>query len=469
MGQKKEDELPLRILRSGLEVNSLVLLRGGRTALEWYREPYRKGVPQLLYSLSKSVTSIAVGIAYDQGLLTPDDPVIGFFPDKMPLLAERSEYLPEMKVRHLLSMTAGHEGDIYPAVVSQRDWAAAFLAQSIERTPGTHYRYSTPSTYMLSAIVERVSGLNLVDFLMPTLFGPLGIAKPVWETCPLGVTAGGMGLSLPTEDVAKFGQMLLEGGTYRGRRIVSESYIRAATSEQSDNRSGVPAERTDSAQGYGYQFHLCRFGAYRGDGSFGQLCLVSPGHDLVAAANCAFPSMAKLQTLLNWIFELACGEEIVAGKTTGADVRTAEAAGIYGTAENGTFELPFEPNVLYVVDDNPAGLRSLALKPTASGFDLTFDYGDGDERSGKLPFDFARALEAESVFVKDLMRHRQKVVTSVEPSSEDPAGRRLKLHYIETPYVVTYTIRPAEEALLVRFEINVSFGYKSYEAYARRS
>lgn len=471
--KKREHELPERILRSDLEVNSLVLLRGGRTVLEWYREPYRKGVPQLLYSLSKSVTSIAVGIACDQGLLTPDDPVIGFFPDKMPLLAERSERLPAMKIRHLLSMTAGHEGDIYPAVVSRRDWADAFLTQPIERTPGTHYRYSTPSTYMLSAIVERVSGLNLVDFLMPTLFGPLGIARPIWETCPLGVTAGGMGLSLSTEDVAKFGQMLLEGGTYRGRRIVSETYIQAATSEQSDNRSGVPVERTDSAQGYGYQFHLCRFGAYRGDGSFGQLCLVSPKHDLVAAANCAFPSMAKLQTLLDWIFELAGGEKNAAENSNGAAVRTAEGAGISEATkireivENGTFALPFEPNVLYRVDANPAGLRSLAARPTDAGFTVTFDYGDGDERSGTLPFDFARPLETDHVFVKDLMPHRQKVVTSVEPSTEDPAGLRLKLLYIETPYIVTYTIQPAEKALLLRFEINVSFGFKSYEAYAR--
>lgn len=467
--KKRENELPERILRSDLEVNSLVLLRGGRTVLEWYREPYRKGVPQLLYSLSKSVTSIAVGIACDQGLLTPDDPVIGFFPDKLPLLAERSEHLPAMKVRHLLSMTAGHANDIYPTVVSRKDWAAAFLAQPIERPPGTHYRYSTPSTYVLSAIVERVSGLNLVDFLMPTLFGPLGIARPVWETCPLGVTAGGMGLSLSTQDVAKFGQMLLEGGTYRGRRIVSEAYIRAATSEQSDNRFGVPAERTDSVQGYGYQFHLCRFGAYRGDGSFGQLCLVSPEHGLVAAANCAFPSMAKLQTLLDWIFELAGGEKHATENSNGADVRTAEAVGIGEIAENGTFALLFEPNVLYRVDANPAGLRSLAARPTDAGFALMFDYGDGDERSGSLPFDFARPLETDSVFVKDLMLHRQKVVTSVERSAEEPAGLRLKLHYIETPYVVTYTIRPAEEALLLRFEINVSFGFKSYEACMRRS
>lgn len=467
--KKRENELPERILRSNLEVNSLVLLRGGRTTLEWYREPYRKGVPQLLYSLSKSVTSIAVGIACDRGLLTPDDPVIGFFPDKLPLLAELSEHLPAMKVRHLLSMTAGHESDIYPAVVSRRDWAAAFLAQPIERAPGTHYRYSTPSTYMLSAIVERVSDLNLVDFLMPTLFGPLGIAKPVWETCPLGATAGGMGLSLSTEDVAKFGQMLLNEGTYEGRCIVSESYIRSAVSEQSDNRFGVPAERTDSAQGYGYQFHLCRFGAYRGDGSFGQLCLVSPKHGLVAAANCAFPSMAKLQTLLDWIFELASGEKTAAENRNGADVRTAEAAGVSENADNGMFALPFEPNVLYRVDPNPAGLRSIEARPTDSGFAVTFDYGDDDPRNSTLPFDFARPSEAESVFVKDLRLHRQKVVTFVETSAEDPAGLRLKLRYIETPYVVTYTLRPAEKALLLRFEINVSFGFKSYEAYARRS
>ncbi|MEJ8306097.1 serine hydrolase [Saccharibacillus sacchari] len=426
-------ELPAFIERSGLEVNGLVMLQKGRPVLEWYREPYRRGVPQLLYSLSKSFASIAVGIACDQGRLKLDDTVLSFFPDKRP--DEITPRLSAMRIRHLLSMTAGHEQDIYPIIVSQQDWASTFLAQPVEKEPGTHYRYSTMSTYMLSAIVERVSGMNLVDFLMPTLFEPLGIARPVWETCPLGVTAGGMGLSLSTEDVAKFGQMLLEGGAYNGKRIVSAEYVALASTEQSDNRVGVSPQRIDSRQGYGFQFHLCRFRAYRGDGSFGQLCLVSPKHDLVVAANCAFPSMGKLQPLLHRIFELS-------GEKT---------------------ELPFQMDRMYRLDDNPAELHAVTFCAAPDGFDLTMEYGGKEARSEVLPFAYDRSVETQGVFVKDLMLHRQRVITSIETIPGDATAVRLTLRYIETPYVVTYTVQAVEEQIRLNFAINVSFGFKSYE------
>lgn len=154
---------------------------------------------------------------------------------------------------------------------------------------------------LLAAVIERVTGQNMVDYLMPRLFEPLGIPRASWETCPQGITAGGMGLSLSMDSVAKFGQMLLDKGTYGGRRIVSEQYIERASREQSDNRAG--AERIDSAQGYGYQFHLCRRGCYRGDGSFGQLCLVAPEQKIVIAAAASFKSMSRLQVLLDLIFE----------------------------------------------------------------------------------------------------------------------------------------------------------------------
>ncbi|NGZ75220.1 serine hydrolase domain-containing protein [Saccharibacillus alkalitolerans] len=463
-GQNEYAALPKIIERAGLEVNSLVLLRGGRSVLEWYRKPYRRGVPQLLYSLSKSFTSIAVGIACDRGLLKLDDPIVSFFPDKLSAGIGASPNLAAMKVRHLLSMTAGHEGDIYPAVVSREDWAAAFLEQPVEREPGTHYRYSTPSSYMLSAVVERVSGMNLVDFLMPTLFDPLGIARPAWEVCPLGVTAGGMGLSLATEDVAKVGQMLLDGGLYDGRRILSAEYVKQASSEQSDNRAGVGPERIDSAQGYGFQFHLCRFGAYRGDGSFGQLCLISPKHGLVAAAGCAFPSMGKLQTLLDFIFELS-GEAPPrvdrSAEETDADLEAKAISGEFAS------RMPFIPGAVYELEDNPAGLLSVSFRLTKGGLELTADYGGEDERSGTLPFDFGRPLEAEGVFVKDLSLHRQRVVTSAESAGEGERILRLTMRYIETPYIAVHTIREADGGIEWRFSLNVSFGFKTYKALGR--
>lgn len=485
VGPTDYEALRARIERSDLAVNSLVLRHEGRKALELYRPPYRAGVPQLLYSLSKSFTSIAVGIACDLGLLSLDDTVVSFFPDKRP--ADVSLHLSAMRVRHLLSMTAGHGEDIYPCVTARQDWARAFLEQKIEHVPGTFYRYSTPSSYMLAAIVERVSGRDLVDFLMPALFGPLGITRPDWERCPLGVTAGGMGLSLSTEDTAKFGQMLLSGGMHEGKRIVSAAYIELASSEQSDNRTGVNPERIDSAQGYGFQFHRCRFGAYRGDGSFGQLCLISPKHDLAIAANCAFPSMRPLQKLLDLIFAWA-GEDVGGAAadgpshplreaaSTGADVQGECGAQDFGPAASvgssrvsaAMFEFPAADGTVYELDDNPDGLRSVRFGRTACGFELTTDYAD--ERSGTLPFDISRSIEAEGVFVKDLSLHRQRVVTSVTnvgAAGDQEQPLRFVLRYIETPYEVVCEVGAAEDSILWSFAVNVSFGFKHYAVRGR--
>jgi len=151
------------------------------------RIPYRPDCPQLLYSLSKSFTSIAVSMAADNGYFHLDDPVIRFFPERCPETI--SDNLARMTIHHLLSMSTGHRSNIYNAVVSEKDWVKAFLSLEVECEPGTYYSYNTPASYMLSAIIWKATGQHLVDFLMPRLFDPLGIKRPVWETCPMGITA----------------------------------------------------------------------------------------------------------------------------------------------------------------------------------------------------------------------------------------------------------------------------------------
>jgi CubicO group peptidase (beta-lactamase class C family) len=257
-----------------------------------------------LFSLSKSFTSIAVGIARDEGYLDLSDKVISFFSDKLP--DPISDNLSQMTIHHLLSMNAGHHENIYGYVAKETDWVKAYLSMEVEHKPGTFYRYSTHSTYMLSAILEKVTGQRLTDFLIPRLFEPLGISKPSWETCPMGVVAGGMGLSIPTERLANFGQMLLSRGMFNGHRIVSEEYINLATKEQSDTRRDEA--RIDFSRGYGYQFFLCRDGCFMGNGGYGQLCFVAPNKNIVIAATSSFPSMKQLQTLLDLIYEYILGQ-----------------------------------------------------------------------------------------------------------------------------------------------------------------
>ncbi|WP_342421198.1 serine hydrolase domain-containing protein [Paenibacillus sp. FSL E2-0178] len=454
----------MEVRERGLEVNSFMLLQGGKVTAEFTRMPYRPDTPQMLYSLSKSFTSIAIGIAWDEGLLQLEDAVISFFPDKLPEVV--SSNLAQMTVHHLLSMNAGHHEDIYPAVVKEQDWITAFLAQQVEHEPGSYYRYSTPSSYMLAAILERVTGQSMVDYLMPRLFGPMGIPRPSWETCPQGITAGGMGLSLSTESVAKFGLLLLNKGVYNGRRIVSEQYIQRATSEQSDNRAG--AQRIDSAQGYGYQFHLCRRGCYRGDGSFGQLCLVAPEQNIVIAVAASFGSMNRLQVLLDLIFEY-----IFDTLGDGPLPDSVDNAGLQELLSDwSTSALPVAQQFCperwladglsgpYQMGGNPHGLQRITFTRNNRQLELQMVYGD--KRDNVLPFDFSKPAWTEDVFNKDLALHRQQVITYANWLTED--ALKLTLYYIETPYVVTYTIIFEDNKLEFRFNINVSLYIAEYAA-----
>lgn len=262
-------------------LHSFMLLRHGKTVAEGWWEPYRRDLPHMLYSLSKSFTSTAIGLAVEEGLLSVDDPVLSFFPDDAP--DEPSDNLKAMTVRHLLSMNTGHHEDTTSAVWRGDDdnWPRAFLAQPVDHEPGSWFVYNTAATYMLSAIITRLTGEPLIDYLRPRLFGPLGIENPVWDKDPQGRSLGGSGLHITTEDIARFGQMYLQEGMWEGRRIVPETWVREATSIHSD--TGKTQSNSDWSVGYGYQFWRSRHNSYRGDGAFGQFCLVLPEQDAVVA------------------------------------------------------------------------------------------------------------------------------------------------------------------------------------------
>ena len=222
-----------------------------------------------MFSLTKSFTSTAVGLAVSEGLLSIDDQVIKFFPVEAP--AEPSAFLKALRVRDLLSMSTGHHKE--PALATTREWAKTFLAAPIDHKPGTFFLYNTPASYMLSAILQKVTGQTTVDYLRPRLFVPLGIDDLEWETSPEGVTIGGYGLHLRTESIARFGQLYLQKGKWLGQQVVPKAWVEAATSRQVSNGSN-PASDWD--QGYGYQFWRSRHGTYRGDGAFGQYSSCCP-------------------------------------------------------------------------------------------------------------------------------------------------------------------------------------------------
>lgn len=288
------------------EPHSLMIARDGHAIAAGYWAPYRAAVPQLLYSLSKSVTGTAIGVAIDEGRLRLDDRVIDFFPERLPDVVDAR--LSALRLRHLLTMTVGHEADSTPIITREQDWARAFLAQPIVHQPGSVFLYDSGASYMLSAIIQKVAGQPLADYLKPRLFAPLGIVDARWATCPMGVNTGGWGLKLTTEGLVRFGELYLDQGRYGGRRIVSEAWTAEATRAQvrqpltgappGVDPAALPAT-SDWHQGYGYQFWRCRHDAYRGDGAFGQYCVVLPKQrTVVALTSCTL----DMQGLLNLVW-----------------------------------------------------------------------------------------------------------------------------------------------------------------------
>ncbi|MFN8518710.1 MAG: serine hydrolase domain-containing protein [Chloroflexota bacterium] len=288
-------------------LHSLMVVRRGHVVAEGWWAPYRADRPHALFSLSKSVTSTAIGLLVEDGLLALDDRVVDLLPDAAPPVAD--ERLATLRLRHLLSMSTGQAGDGLEEVGESTGWARQILGVPVTAEPGTRFMYQTGATYLLAAIATRVTGERLLDHLTPRLLAPLGIEGATWERSPDGIDVGGFGLSMTTEDVAAFGQLCLQRGRWHGQHLVPEAWVATATATQVSN--GDPAFPSDWTQGYGFQFWRSRHGGYRGDGAFGQLCLVLPEQEVVVAVTAGLPDM---QDELDVIWETllpALGHEAV--------------------------------------------------------------------------------------------------------------------------------------------------------------
>ena len=274
-------------------MHSFMLVRHGFVIAEGWWKPESAEKSHVLHSLSKSFTSTAVGLAVAEGKLSIDDPVLKFFPDEAP--ATPSEKLKAMRVRDLLTMSTGH--DVEVKFTTNTPWVQTYLSHPVLHKPGAHFLYNTPGSYMLSAIVQNVTGQTELDYLRPRLFEPLGIENPEWGASPQGINFGGWGLFLRTEDIAKFGQLYLQKGRWKGKQLIPAAWVEQATSKQVSNGSD-PTKDWD--QGYGFQFWRCRHGAFRGDGANGQFCVVLPEQDAVIAITA---DTRDMQAELNLVWE----------------------------------------------------------------------------------------------------------------------------------------------------------------------
>lgn len=266
----------------GNELHSFMLIRHGKVIAEGNWLPYRSDYMHDVASVSKSFTSTAIGFAVTSGLLKPEDKVITFFPDELPEVV--SDNLKTLTVKNLLTMSAGQETEPRVVGINNENWIKSFLAYPVSDKPGTKFLYNPMATYMLSAILQKVTGQKTSEYLNEKLFKLIGIRQADWTESPQGITSGGWGMRLKIEDMARFGLFYLQKGKWDNKQMLPESWITEASKMhimQNTSLISPQSSQSDNEQGYGYQFWRSKHNSYRADGAYGQFIVVMPDQDAV--------------------------------------------------------------------------------------------------------------------------------------------------------------------------------------------
>ncbi|MBQ3232784.1 MAG: serine hydrolase [Clostridia bacterium] len=423
-----------------LGLHSFMLIRHGEVAAEGWWKPYSPDYVHMLFSLSKSFTSTAVGFTCQEGLLSIDKKVVSFFKDELP--ANPCENMMNMTVRNLLTMGTGHSKE--PNALNGEKWAYNFLTSYVDKTPGSIFTYNTPATYMLSRIVQKVTGEKVFDYLKPRLFDVLGIKDIWWEESPEGANTGGFGLNLHTEDIAKFGQFLLNKGNVDGKQILNPEWIDMATSKQISN--GDPNEDSDWSQGYGFQFWRCkRDGVYRGDGAFGQYCVVMPKQDAVLAVTSGSNDIGQI---LNeaWTHLLPAMDEPT--DDDGLDEMNDVIQSLSIPLPEGSKSVNIE-NAEYNLAVNPLGLKTLKVTCDQTSAKLTLTYWQENtyQKNEEIPFGFGEWIENGEGF-----KH-----TFAACAAQEDGSIRFKFILADTPFIREVTLLQNGDFAEISIRQNVGF------------
>ncbi len=274
--------------------HSLLVLRHGAVIAQGDWSPFRHDCAHIVYSISKSITSMAVGMAVSEGLLSLEEKIVDIFPEKVNFLTSRT--VRSITIQHLLTMQSGATFNEMGSYLKS-DWVRAFLEGGTSFEPGSKFSYNSTNTYMLAAILHRKTGQTLVEYLRPRLFDPMQLQITSWETCPQGIEKGGWGLYLHPEDMAKLGQLYLQKGRWNVqgemRQLVPEDWVLTSTTPHiKDTGDG-------KGLGYGYQIWLEPSGRYEFNGLFGQYIFVIPQHDMVVALTAGSSNLLPRSPILD--------------------------------------------------------------------------------------------------------------------------------------------------------------------------
>ncbi len=349
------------ILSQGADLHNLLILRDGALVFEYYAAGYGPNVPHQLYSASKTFTSMAVGAAIDRGLLSLNDSAAGFFPE-----ANTSGLQKAITVRDLLMMSSGHEADPFdPVMLPGNDprWAKIYLETPVKYTPGTRFQYETGATYMLGAILTRITGKPVLELEKEWFLNDIGVTSADMMLSPEGCSTAGTNMEMCAPDMARFGLLLLNGGNWNGKQLLPKWYVEEASKRQIHSVTpGNNEYKLEARQGYGYQTWRCSYNSWRADGMCGQLILMCPDQNMVVTANCAMDNArANLlvdsvrDNLLPGIHEGALPENEAAQKALCGYITSVTADVKPEGAEVPVGSWSFDPG------KNPLGLSCLAV------------------------------------------------------------------------------------------------------------
>jgi len=455
--------------RSKNEFHSFMMLRHGRVIAEGWWNPYRPNLKHTMYSCSKSFTATAIGFAVQEKLLTVNDKVISFFPNALPDTV--SPYLAGLTVKDVLSMSDGQDPDpTFTTVTRDSNWVRSFLATPILYEPGKRFLYNTLGTYMLSAIVQKVTGQKEIDYLRPRLFTPLGIHDIDWEEDTQGINTGGWGLRINTEGLAKFGQLFLQKGKWNGKQLLPESWIEEASSMKIMQDPDAPQSKKDSSdwlQGYCYQMWRCRNNAYRGDGAFGQFIIIMPEQDAVIALTAETADMQdEINLVWKYLLPAMKADKLPANdamatrlkqKLNGLAVSLPKKISETNTANisDRVFELqPNEKHLQSVAFNFKKGTCHVVMKTDTASYSL--DFAAGKWQIGKTrkpgPSLLASARENFAVLAASSVGGRYYW--------RDPQTLELVLRYIESPHTETFVCHFDKKDLTLDIINSFDFGKK---------
>jgi CubicO group peptidase (beta-lactamase class C family) len=435
-------------------VHSFMLVRHGRVVAEAWWSPYAADLQHTMFSLSKSFTSTAVGLAISEGKLSLDDPVVKFFPEDAP--AQPGDFLKALRVRDLLIMSSGQLSNSISqfSFNTNEPLTREFFEMPVEHKPGTFFFYNTPGSYMLSAIVQKVTGQTELEYLKPRLFEPLGIENPYWALSPQGICLGGYGLSIRTEDIAKFGLLYLDRGYWRGKQLLPADWVAAATARQTSNGSDP---NSDWEQGYGYQFWRARHNIYRGDGAFGQFCIVIPDKDAVVAITSGTKDMAGVMNLV-WDkllpamhnHPLTRDPENLSKLTNALTHLTMHL--LSGAGSPGAAAPMSGRKFVFPANDQKIESAALAFGTNGNAATLTLRINGGEQR---IECGDGAWTTGHMTFAPDIVEQAWEQPVAASGAWTDESVYKAKLVFYETPFYVTFTLKFSGDQLLFDTEYNV--------------